>query len=331
MSHDTQPQAFIPRIESFPLFPRPASDATFLIQVAELALLLLTIFWGSTFLVTKRLLETTSPGIFLSLRFALAALTLAIIWRVSRPKLTAGIFRDGIRLGSALAAGFLLQTIGLRYTSPTRSGFLTGLTVLFVPLVARFGLGKPVARAVWVGATLAIVGLAVMTRPWSYAAGGAAGAALLVGDGLTVGCAIAFAAHITWTSEWALRHPIAPFLFVQVALVTVVSLVLTVVWSAFEAPRVGPPATLAAVVAYTGALMTAGAIFLQMWAQRHTTAVRAALIFACERVFAALFAAWLGGDRIALAEWVGGGIILAGVVYGELPVIRRGTAASDAR
>src|SRR6185369_6554140 len=73
MSHDTQPQAFIPTNESFPLFSRPASDATFPIQVAELALLLLTIFWGSTFLVTKRLLETTSPGIFLSLRFALAA------------------------------------------------------------------------------------------------------------------------------------------------------------------------------------------------------------------------------------------------------------------
>jgi drug/metabolite transporter (DMT)-like permease len=328
MSHDTQPQAFIPTNESFPLFSRPASDATFPLQVAELALLLLTIFWGSTFLVTKRLLATTSPGIFLSLRFALAALTLAIVWRLARPKLTPGIVRDGIRLGSALAGGFVLQTIGLRYTSPTRSGFLTGLTVLFVPLVARFGLGKPVARAVWVGATLAVVGLAVMTRPWSYAAGGAA---VLVGDALTVGCAIAFAAHITWTSEWAERHPIAPFLFVQVALVTIVSLVLTVAWSGFEAPRVGPPAQVAAVVAYTGALMTAGAIFLQMWAQRHTSAVRAALIFACEPVFAAGFAAWIGGDRIALAEWVGGGIILAGVIYGELPVIRRGRPASVAR
>jgi drug/metabolite transporter (DMT)-like permease len=327
MSHDTQPQAFIPTNESFPLFSRPASDATFHIQVAELALLLLTIFWGSTFLITKRLLETTSPGIFLSLRFALAALTLAIVWRLVRPKLTPGIFRDGIRLGSALAGGFVLQTIGLRYTSPTRSGFLTGLTVLFVPLVARFALGKRVARAVWVGATLAIAGLAVMTRPWSQATGGA----MLVGDALTVGCAIAFAAHITWTSEWAHRHPIAPFLFVQVALVTVVSLLLTVVWAAFEAPRVGAPATLAAVVGYTGALMTAGAIFLQMWAQRHTTAVRAALIFACEPVFAALFAAWVGGDRIVLAEWVGGAIILAGVVYGELPPIRRGSRASVAR
>jgi drug/metabolite transporter (DMT)-like permease len=295
--------------------------------VAELALLLLTIFWGSTFLITKRLLEHTSPGIFLSLRFALAALTLAVIWRLTRPRTAPGLVADGLRLGSALGLGFVLQTMGLRYTTPTRSGFLTGLTVLFVPLVARFALGRRVAVTTWVGATVALVGLAVMTQPWR----GEVALSVLVGDALTVGCAIAFAAHITWTSEWAARHPVAPFLFVQVALVTVMSLALAAAEAGFEAPHVGPPATLALVVGYTGAVMTAGAIFVQTWAQRHTTAARAALIFACEPVFAALFAAIVGGDRIARPEWLGGAIILAGVVFGELGPRRPGSPASDAR
>ncbi len=289
--------------------------------MAELALLLLTIFWGSTFLITKRLLAASSPGIFLSLRFALAALTLGLVWWLTQARPRAGLVRDGVRLGLALTGGFILQTIGLRYTSPARSGFLTGLTVLFVPLVAHFGLGKPVHRATWAGAALAIVGMAVMTRPFD----GSVSAAMRLGDALTVGCAIAFAAHIVWTSEWALRHPVAPFLFVQVCVAAVASLGVV----AFETPRVGSPVQLAAVVGYTGVVMTAGAIFLQTWAQRHTTAVRAALIFSLEPVFAALFAWLAGGDHIVAAEWVGGAVIIAGVLLGE--ITPRESQASAAR
>ena len=300
------------------------SDATFQPQVAELALLLLTIFWGSTFLVTKRLLVSTSPGIFLSIRFVLAALVMLLVWWMTRPGLRAraqpGIWRDGTRLGLALASGFLLQTIGLRYTTPARSGFLTGLTVLFVPLVAHFALGRHVGRMVWVGVALAIVGMAVMTRPFD----GAVTPLMRVGDALTVGCAIAFAAHITWTSEWSIRYPLAPFLLVQFLVVIVCSLLVT----AFEPLRMGPALPVTAVVVYTGVLMTAGAIYLQTWAQRRTQAVRAALIFSLEPVFAGLFAWGIGGDHIAAAEWIGGGVIIAGVLVGELTP--RGTPASGA-
>jgi drug/metabolite transporter (DMT)-like permease len=192
---------------------------------------------------------------------------------------------------------------------------------LFVPLVAHFGLGRPVARATWIGVALAIVGMAVMTRPFD----GAVTPAMRVGDALTIGCAVAFAAHIVWTAEWSTRHALAPLLFVQVLVVTAGSLVL----AAFEPRQVGPRGELVAIVVYTGVVMTAGAFFVQTWAQRHTTAVRAALIFSLEPVAAALFAWWLGGDRIAAAEWIGGAVIVGGVLLGELTP--RGTPASGAR
>ncbi len=293
--------------------------------MAELALLLLTIFWGSTFLLTKRILATTSPGVFLSLRFGLAAVAMGIVWWLvhrRRPvRLTPGLWRDGTLLGLTMAGGFLLQTIGLRYTTAPRSGFLTGLTVLFVPLVARFGMKKPVAPATWIGVSLALVGLAVMTRPFD----GSVTTAMRFGDTLTLGCAVAFAAHLVWTAEWSARHALPPLLLVQILVVLVGALVL----AAFEPRQVGPAPDLIAVVVYTGLVMTAGAFFLQTWAQRHTTAVRAALIFALEPVFAALCVWLVGGERIPAAEWIGGAVIVAGVVFGE--ITPRGRAASAAR
>jgi drug/metabolite transporter (DMT)-like permease len=280
--------------------------------MADLALLALTLLWGTTFHFVKRVLEVASPGVFLVARFGVAALVLALAWLARRERPGAGFLRHGLLLGAFMLLGFVLQTLGLRGTTPARSGFLTGLSVVIVPLVARFAMGRRIRPSSWAGVALALAGLALLSRPLE----GGLDAAVRVGDALTVGCAVAFALQIVFTSEWSPRHPLVPFVLVQV-LVTFAGATLLL---PLDRPAVMPggAARLAGTVAFTGIAMTACAFFVMNWAQRRTTAVRAALIFSLEPVAAALFSHWYGGEPLAPAEWAGGALIVVGVVAGEL-------------
>jgi drug/metabolite transporter (DMT)-like permease len=280
--------------------------------VADLALLALTLLWGTTFHFVKGALAVASPGVFLTARFAAAAAALGVLRLVRRAAPSPGLRRHGLVLGALLLAGFAFQTVGLRYTTPARSAFLTGLSVLAVPFLARFAYGRPVRLAAWAGVVLAVVGLALLTRPF----GEGIDAAVRLGDALTAACAVAFALQIVLTSEWSPRHPLAPFVLAQVA----VGLVGTLALLPLEAPRLDPGGLprLAATALFTGVPMTAGAFFVMAWAQRRTTAVRAALIFSLEPVSAALFSHLNGGEPLGPADWAGGALVVLGVVVGEV-------------
>ena len=281
--------------------------------MADLALLVLTLFWGTTFTFVKDVLEFASPGVFLSARFATAVLVLGAVALWRRDRLGPGFLRHGLLLGLFLLLTFGFQTVGLRYTTPSRSGFLTGMSVLLVPFVARYWLGRKVHAAAWAGVALAVGGLAALTRPF----GGAVTPEIRLGDALTVGCALACALQIALMSEWAPRHPVVPFTVLQLGVTLVGALGLAAVETRhLDLARGGP--TFAATVAFTGVVMTAGAFFIQNWAQARTTAVRAALIFALEPVTAALFSHFYGGEPLAGLDWLGGGLIVLGVLVGEL-------------
>jgi drug/metabolite transporter (DMT)-like permease len=279
--------------------------------VADLALLVLTLAWGTTFHFVKGVLAVASPGAFLVARYAAAALPLALVRLAVRARRSPGLWRDGGVLGLLGLAGFVLQTIGLRYTTPARSAFLTGLSVLVVPFVARFALGRAVRAASWVGVALAVAGLALLTRPF----GEGIAAEVRLGDALTAACALAFALQIVLTSEWSPRHDLAPFVLAQVAAGLAGALLLL----PLESVRVDPAGLprLAATALFTGVPMTAGAFFVMAWAQRRTTAVRAALIFSLEPVSAALFSHFYGGEPLSGLDWAGGALVVAGVVVGE--------------
>lgn len=281
--------------------------------MADLALLLLTLLWGTTFSLVKEALEASSVGVFLALRFGVALAALGAVWALRRDRAGEGFLRHGALLGLAMLAGFWLQTLGLRHTTPARSGFITGLSVLVVPVLARFLLGRRVRVSSWVGVALALVGLLVLTRPF----GEAVTPEIRLGDLLTLGCAVAFAAQIVFTSEWSPRHALVPFVSAQVG-VTLAGALLSLL--VFEAPRLDPasPLRYGAVVAFTGIVMTAAGFFVMNWAQRHTTAVRAALVFSLEPVAAALFSAWYWGETLGPWEVAGGALIVVAVLVGEL-------------
>ncbi len=273
----------------------------------DLALLGLTLFWGSTFPVVRAALRDVSPNAFLVARFAVGAFGAVLLARgklAHRPSLKAGL-----ALGVVLYAGFAFQTVGLRFTTSTRSAFITSLSVLLVPPLAYGLFRKTFHVANYVGVGIATVGLFVLSSPLSDGVRG-----LLVGDALTLGCAVAFALHIIMADRWAPQvHPTS-VTAVQVAVAAALSLAAV----PFEHARWEPTGPTVAAIVYTGILGSAAALSIQIWGQARTTAIRAALIFALEPVFATVFASVLAGDVIHPNELGGGGLVVLGVVVGQV-------------
>lgn len=274
----------------------------------DLLLLVITFFWGATFVVVKGALANSDPFSFLVLRFGTGAVAMTAV--AGRRMRDAASVRAGLWLGLFLFLGFAFQTTGLVYTTPSRSAFLTGLSVLLVPFVALALFRRWPRPPTLAGVALAVVGLYVLT-------GGLSGEASATwrGDLLTLGCAVAYAVQITLTERYASRTKISVLVATQLWTVTGLSLVAL---AAHGSARVeGTPGFWGAVL-FCGLVASAGAIGVQTWAQARTTAVRAALIFSLEPVFAALTALAVGREVMGVKELLGGALIVLGVLAAEV-------------
>ena len=274
--------------------------------LADASLVLVTLVWGTTFVVVKLAVESTDPILFVGLRFGVGALALAALYPGRLARAGRATYLAGALLGLALLVGFAFQTVGLRATTPARAGFITGLSVVLVPLIDAAVFGRRLPRGALLGVLLSALGLAVLSAPLTAdeLAGGD-----WRGDLLVLGCAVAFALHIVGVGHYAGRHDAAAITIAQVA--TVAALAGLVAWLA-GAPA--PPAGVWTSIAYMGVVATALVFGLQNWAQIHTTSTHTALIFALEPVFAALFSALLYGEALTARAAVGGLLILAGMI-----------------
>jgi drug/metabolite transporter (DMT)-like permease len=271
--------------------------------------------WGASFVVVKDALDAATPLTFVTLRFALAALALSPFVDLRRPFPRAEL-AGGLLLTALLAVGFAAQTYGLVYTTPSRSAFIVALSSVLAPAVAFAALRQ--RPRIWVLAALAVagVGLYYLTAP------GAGG--LNRGDAWTFVTAIAFAAQIVAVAQLATRYDARRLVWLQIVGTTAV---LAVAAPLLEAPAVDWSPRLVAALAYTAVFATVVTFLWQMRAQRHMSSARAALLFCFEPVFAAL-TSWLAlGERLSAAQWLGGGLILAGMVLAELPSVGRASVA----
>ncbi len=273
---------------------------------ADGALVLLTVLWGTTFVVVKDALGHGDPFSFLALRFSVGAGVLSLL--VRRRMLSAEHLRRGAMLGVILFLGFALQTVGLTDTTPARSAFFTGLYVLLVPVVV-VALFRRVPRASsLVGVVLSAVGLYFLTRADVGSEEG-----LSRGDLLTLGCAVAYAFHLALTERYAPKQGADALVAVQL---WVVALLSTLCLPFVEVRVVWTQAFVGAVI-FCGVLASALAISVQTWAQARTSAVRAGIIFSLEPVFAGAFSVVLGYEQLGVREWVGGAFIILGVLVAE--------------
>ncbi|MBX6350265.1 MAG: DMT family transporter [Clostridia bacterium] len=307
----------------------PVSLAT---RLAEAVLFALTIAWGTTFVLVKDTLASLSPWTFLSARFALAAVLLFAIEGVGRalsPDRSGGAegrrtLGAGVAIGALLFAGYALQTWGLTTTTPARSGFLTGLSVVLVPCFEAL-LGRPPAWRAWLGAFLSALGLLALTRPGA--------GPFVVGDGLTLLCALAFALQTIAVDRFARLHP-------ALRLSAIESLTAALLSALAGVAQAGAPERIVALgargwtgealvaLAVCGVVVTAVGTVAQNWAQRFTSATRAAVIFTFEPVFA-LATAWVfWGERWPPLALVGGALVLLGMIASASRSAERRDAAA---
>jgi len=281
---------------------------------AELALAFCTLLWGSTFVVVKNSLHHSSVFVFLALRFTLAGVCMVAF----RPQVFRVLQREeifaGVRLGFFMFCGYAFQTAGLRYTTASNSGFITGSSVVLVPLILALFWGKRVTLWVYFGTIAAATGLYFLTVP-------ATGVAHLNrGDVLTFFAAMSYAVHIILVGEYTREHSAAALSVLQVLACAVMAWLTALGADAirWQAMRLHSASQLWIGIAVCAVFATAVAFSLQLWAQQFTTPSHAAIIFTLEPVFAVITSYLVLGERLGLRSVAGAALVLAGILAAEL-------------
>jgi drug/metabolite transporter (DMT)-like permease len=280
---------------------------------AHLLLIFATFVWGSTFLVIKDALADASPLTFNAVRMTLAATLLGVIFHRQLRQLPAGALRAGFEAGTLMWLGYEFQTAGLLYTSASKSAFITGVSVVLVPLLMAAFWHRHVNRFTLAGVGAAVVGLYLLCAP---AGQGLTLASLNRGDLLTLGCAVAFAFQIIVIGGSAKRFDFVHLVPVEIAACAAWMLISIPLADRHAHLRVTP--RLAVALAITALLGTVACFLIQAWAQRFTPPTHTALIFSLEPVFAGLTSYLLIGERLGARALAGGALIVAGVLASEL-------------
>jgi drug/metabolite transporter (DMT)-like permease len=279
-----------------------------------LSLALCSFLWGVSFIVVKNALDHASVFIFLAVRFTVAAL-LMLAWssRVFRQFEQEDLFA-GIRLGFFMFMGYAFQTAGLQYTTPSKSGFVTGSSVVLVPLLLALFWGKRLTWAAYTGALVAVVGLYYLTIP-------AQGVAYLNrGDVLTFVAAGLYAVHIILVGEYTRQHSAKALSLIQVAACAGIAWLTA---GAAAAIRWQPARFEWRLELLVGTLIcavfaTAVAFSIQLWAQQYTSSSHAAILFTLEPVFAVSTSYLLIGERLGQRAIFGAVFVLVGILIAEL-------------
>jgi drug/metabolite transporter (DMT)-like permease len=281
---------------------------------ADLGLVLTTLIWGSNFVVVKAVLSHASPFVFLAVRFSLAALILAVLYRSSLRRLTRADLRAGLILGLFLFAGYAFQTTGLALTTASKSAFIIGSAIVLVPIFLALFWGRRATAWMWAGAAAATGGLYLLTGP-AQGLG-----ALHRGDLLTFCAAVLYALHIIYVGQFSPHHPVLALTLLQVAVTAALSAIFIPLAAVtrIERPRIdaSPAFFFALLLTVVGATVIAFSIHI--WAQRHTSATHAALVFSLEPVFASITSFLVLGERLAPRGFAGAALILGGILLVEI-------------
>ncbi len=285
---------------------------------ADLALTGVCLIWGATFVLVKEALNAVSTMLFLTLRFALAAIALWFVFRGRGSHFPRNRKRElaiGALVGFCLFSGYVLQTMGLRYTTAAKAGFITGFYIVLVPLFNAILRRRMPQLSEAAGVIASAVGMAMMTlNSFSLSIG--------VGDLLVLGCTVAYAAHILVLGHFSGTMSYETLAVNQIATGAVIG-ALTFWW--VETPRFALTTGVVAALGVTSLLATALAFSIQSWAQQFTTPTRTALIFALEPVFAWITSFLVAGETLTARATFGAVLILAGILLVELKPFRLST------
>lgn len=287
---------------------------------ADLALCLCSLIWGSTFVLVKDALADVSVIVYLAVRFSLASAVMGILYWRSLRRMSSSTIWAGVQIGLFMLGGYVFQTAGLKFTTPSKAAFITGSSVVLVPVfLAVFG-RRRINRWSWAGAFSALTGLYFLTIPREGLGG------LNRGDPLVFLCAVMFALHIIFVARYIERHSVGALSFLQVATTAAIStsLVPLAAFAGWESPRIAWTGKLIFAVLITAIGSTVIGFSLQVWAQQYTSAAHTAVLLSLEPVFAAVTSWLMAAERLGGRTLVGGALIFAGILLVEL----RGLAAA---
>ena len=279
---------------------------------AHLLLVLVTFVWGVTFVEVKDALSDISPLLFNAVRMALASVALLLMFR-KHLHWNAAALRTGVWMGILLWAGYEFQTTGLVYTTPSKSAFVTGLSVVLVPVFLTLIWRRHINRWTSFGVLAALAGLYLLTVPAAGTGGLLSG--INRGDALTLGCAVAFGFQIIYMGPAAREHGFEHIATLQACVAT---LLMAASIPLLEKPHVVWSPRVVAAILVTALLATAAAFSIQAWAQQFTPPTHTALIFVLEPVFAWASSYVVLKERLGTRAGLGALLILAGVLLSEL-------------
>lgn len=281
---------------------------------ADGLLLVTAVIWGLAFVAQRAGMEHIGPFVFNTVRFALGCLSLLpLVWlrRPDRHQPLLPLLGGSLAAGILLFGGSSLQQIGLIYTTAGKAGFITGLYIVLVPIIALFWRQKT-APYTWFGATLAVIGLFILSMTDDLT--------LAFGDLLELIGALFWAGHVLLIGWLCRRIDAIRLALGQFLVCTLLSLGAALIWERFEIQAI---TAVWIPIAYAGVLSVGVAYTLQVVAQRHAPAAHAAIILSLESVFAALGGWLLLDESLGLRGLVGCTIMLAGMLVSQLPVMHR--------
>ena len=266
-------------------------------------LLLASIVWGASFVVTKDTLEFLTPLWQLALRMLVAAVpALFFGWRLRR-LWNRKVLVQGILLGIIFFGALLPQNIGMSYTSASKSGFLTGTYVAFIPVIS-ICMRKKVSKNQVVAAVVGMIGIACLTLNGAYI--------LERGDLLLLLCGFGYAVHILYIDRCDGSHPLLVHV-IQIITVAVLSTIVAVIWEPIPAMTQMPMRPVLGLL-YCGIFEVFLGFFLQLMGQNETDPSQASIIVSMECLWSALFAILFLGESLGWQMILGGACIFGGTV-----------------
>ena len=268
------------------------------LKLAPWALLSVSAAWGLAFVVMKDAIERQRVNNFLFSRFVVAVVVMILI----RPQCIKYFNKDLLvrasTAGLFLGAGYILQTLGLERTGAAITGFITGLYVVFTPLIAAVVLKARITLITWGCVAIATLGLALLSlQGWSIG----------FGELLVLGSAFAFGAHIIALGKWSSGRDAYAMTVVQLAMCAVLTGLASLFEGGYQLP---PDSGVWATVIFTAVACTAVAFVIQTWSQAHMSTTKVAVILTMEVVFAAFFAIVFGGETLTLQKALGGVLVV---------------------
>ena len=282
---------------------------------ADAALLAVAAAWGLTFPLGKIVLTVLPPFTYLTVRFALAAIVLLSLTPMrgersaAKPLHSGPLWTQALAVGVVFFFGYAFQVLGLRMTTASQAGFITGMSVIMVPVISGLWLRRAPRPLVLAGIAAATIGLGLLALEGPLA--------VRIGDLLVLACAVCFAVHIVLVGRLAPALDHRVFAVAQAIPVAVLGAIAALTEHPGAAIASASPAIWAAI-AFMAVTASAGALLVQSWAQRFTTPSHTGLMFTLEPVAAALLAYWLLGEVLTGRQAVGAALIVAGIVTAEM-------------